>query len=233
MAFHESLNARDRRLATRLEGLGDVVVGFAMSQLVIQLPQLGKAFHVRDAFHVFAYFITFAVLVTLWLSFHRMVTQGFKPGRLDLFIVFVYLAFTSLMPYAMNANFSVQARFGSGVTAAEASWGIGIYCGCFFATLVTSATIYWRNLRRAWYTFDDEERDSVWLSALRTTSVGAAMLIILTADVIAGPERASYFFLLLFLPMLVIRRWFKKAPRSQPLQQLKSRVSNDDDDRRT
>jgi uncharacterized membrane protein len=233
VAFHESLSARDRRLATRLESLGDVVVGFAMSQLVIQLPQLGKAIHVRDAFHIVAYFVTFAVLVTLWLSFHRMMTQGFKPGRLDLSLAFVYLAFTSLMPYAMNANFAVQARLGSGVTAAEASWGIAVYCGCFFATLATSAAIYWRNLQRAWYTFDDEERDSVWLSALRTTSVGTVMLIILAADFVAGPERASFFFALLFIPAVIIRKWFKKAPRIKQLQQLKSRVGDNDDDRRT
>jgi uncharacterized membrane protein len=217
MAFHDTLHARDRRLVLRLESLSDVVVGFAMSQLVIQLPQVGKALRPLDLFHILAYFVTFTVLVTLWLTFHRLMTSGFKPGRLDMFLAFVYLAFTSLMPYALNANFSVQARLGAAASAAEvssveAAWGIGLYAGCFLATLVTAATIFWRNLRRAWFDYDTEERDAVWQSFLRNASLTIVMLLVLIVDFAVRPQLAAVGFMGLFIPLAIIRRWFRKAP---------------------
>src|SRR5271154_2204855 len=167
MTFLNTLAPRDRRLAGRLEGLGDVVVGFAMSQLVIQLPHLGHSIKASDAFQFVAYFGTFALLVINWLNFHRMMSTGFAPSRLDLGVAFVYLAFTSLLPYAMNNLFNAMSapynpqNPGENVDFRTA---FTLYAGAFLFTLSTSAIIWWRNLRRGWYHFDDAERNAAWQS---------------------------------------------------------------------
>ena len=63
MSFHETLAPRDHRLARRLESLGDVVIGFAMSQLVIQLPHLSRSIDTSNALQFLAYLGTFGLLV--------------------------------------------------------------------------------------------------------------------------------------------------------------------------
>jgi uncharacterized membrane protein len=206
----------DRRLARRMEGLGDVVVGFAMSQLVIQLPQAGAAIHARSAIQVIAYFGTFAVLVILWLNFHRMMSTAFAPHRLDLFLAFAYLAFTSLMPYAMNAVFSAM-HDAARISDSDVAYAIGVYTLAFSMTFLTSSVIWWRNLRRGWYHFEDEERDIAWRSAFRLTGIGTMMFIVLLIDVFWGPQAASPGFALLFIPQFA-GRFFRKAPSPAALR---------------
>jgi uncharacterized membrane protein len=216
MSFHDTLHAHDRRLALRLEGLGDVVVGFAMSQLVIQLPQAGQAIHARSAVQVVAYFGTFAVLVMLWLNFHRMMSTAFAPRRFDLFLAFAYLGFASLMPYAMNSVFAAM-RDAATISDSASAYAIGTYALAFSMTFLTSSIIWWRNLRRGWYHFEDEERNVAWRSTFRLTAIGIMMAVVLLIDIFAGPQRAGLSFALLFIPQ-VLARFFRTAPSAAALR---------------
>jgi uncharacterized membrane protein len=210
MSFHDTLNARDRRLALRMESLGDVVVGFAMSQLVVHLPDVGVAIHVRNVAQAGVYFVSFAYLVNLWLNFHKLMSTSFVPRRLDLFLAFAYLAFTSLVPYAVNSYFSTKT--GNGTSPIAGSFAIGVYAGVFFLTFLMSTILWWRNMRRGWHHFDTEERDDVWQKALRSTTVAFALFVALVVNVVAGAGTAGFWLAILIIAVTFISRRFKRAP---------------------
>src|ERR1700694_5925614 len=96
---------RERHLARRLEGFGDVVFGFAIAQLALQLdlPKAPSDLYGHPIKYVL-YFGTFTLLALLWLAFHRMLTGTYRPTRIDLIITFAFLAFVGLVPYAMYAK---------------------------------------------------------------------------------------------------------------------------------
>ncbi len=180
-AFAETLTPRERRLAGRLEGFGDIVFGFAISQCALLLTNAGGRVDLSRPAALAVYIGTFALLASLWLIYHRMMSSAFKPAGIDLVLAFSYLALVSLMPYAMYAlTHQVASLEAARVAFAE-------YSALYALLTALAAAITMRNLRRGWYGFADGERDLVWLGFVRNCAVCTFMSIGLVVDLATGP----------------------------------------------
>jgi uncharacterized membrane protein len=158
------------------------------------------------------YFGTFALLVSLWLIYHRMVSAGFRPAGLDLFLAFAFLGLVSLMPYAMYAQIHDTASLRA-ATAAVAEYSL-----LYSVLMAIGATVNVRNLRRAWYDFAEPERDRTWLAVIRQTILAAVMAIGLVVDLTLGPTWTGYTYVTIFLLMRIARSRFGRAPSAAKLR---------------
>lgn len=181
MSSHPNLTSRERHLAQRLEGFGDVVFGFAIAQLALQLdlPKTPGDL-VGHPIKYVLYFGTFGLLAILWLAFHRMLTGAYRPGRLDLVITFAYLAFVGLVPFAMYANVHFAG------TAATAVYGLATYQVCALGTAATCSAITFRNLVRGRASTDVADLRAAWRTGLATAWLSVVMLVALVANVAFG-----------------------------------------------
>jgi uncharacterized membrane protein len=143
IAFSETLTPRQRRLGGRLEGFGDIVFGFAVSQCALQLPTSNGHVDLAQPFALLLYFATFALVASLWLIFHRLMSGTYVPVGVDLFLAFAYLALVSLIPYAMYAITHTTATTLAGARAAVAA-----YTAIYAAMTLISSILSMRNLRR-------------------------------------------------------------------------------------
>jgi uncharacterized membrane protein len=206
-AYMESLPQRERHLASRLESFGDIVFGFSMSQLALQLDLPKTAADLIDnPLKYVLYFGTFGILSGLWLSYHRMMSTGFRPARTDLALAFLFLAFIGLIPYSMYANVRFAAAGPGG-----ASYGFAAYFLCFLVTTLVSATLGTRNLRRTWTFVDEEERSTRMRSIVITAGIATLCAALVVVDIAAGVQVAGPLTFLFLFPAFA-KRMLRNAP---------------------
>ncbi len=179
MTYRDTLSEKDAHLARRLEGFGDVVFGFSVSQLALQLslPQTPQAL-VDNPIRYFLYFATFAALAGFWLRFHRMLSGAFRPAPFDLVAVFFYLAFIGLVPFALYAN----AHFAMNGSLQGGRIGLAAYLLCILMLSLSSAAVQLRNFLRGYYFFDEAERRKAWESSVVSVAVTVTSAFALTVD---------------------------------------------------
>jgi len=212
-AYVATLPRHERRLAGRLEGFGDIVFGFAVSQCALQLPVSGGHVElVAKPFGLFLYFATFAILASLWLNYHRLMSGAFRPAPLDLFLAFAYLALVSLMPFAAFAITHYTA------TLASARLSVATYAGIYAPLSAITATLYIRNLRRGWHTSDSAERDRTWRGFQRALALTVLVSGALIVDLVAGPDWGGFSFFVIPVVIRVLRMRFPHAPSAENLR---------------
>ena len=204
-SFSATLSARERRLASRIEGFGDIVFGFGVSQCALQLPTDRGHVDLSRPLSLLIYFFTFALIASLWITFHRMMSSTFRPAGSDLVAAFAYLALVSLMPYAMYAT-----HIAASLAAARSA--LLEYVIIYAATSAVAAFITWRNLRRGWPYVDAIERDSIWLSFLRRSIVCVFMIVGATIDYFFGPTPGGLSLLLIIVALRIARTRYGRAP---------------------
>jgi uncharacterized membrane protein len=211
-AYAATLPPRERRLAGRLEGFGDIVFGFAVSQCALQLPTDHGHVDLARSASLGAYFGTFAVLASLWLSFHRITSESFRPTRVDLLLAFGYLAFVTLMPFAM---FSITHERES-LAAARAA--VAEYAIILSVVLLLGATMTLRNLRRGWYLQSEEDRQFAWHAFVRRLALGVVVAITCAIDLVFGPVASSLGFVTLVVVPRLSRTLFRHPPAPASLR---------------
>jgi uncharacterized membrane protein len=211
-SFAATLSARERRLSARLEGFGDIVFGFAVSQCALQLPLVHGHVDLSHLAGILSYFGTFALLATLWLTYHRLMSGPFKPARFDLLLAFAYLAFVSLMPYAMY-SLTHQSQKLEGPQAAVAEYAL-----LFALLMALAAVLTLRNLRRGWWHFDAEERDFTWNALLRRCVLCVVMIVGFAVDLVVGPIASSLALSCIPFIIAAVRMRFSHAPGSAALR---------------
>jgi uncharacterized membrane protein len=211
-SFAATLAPRERRLAARLEGFGDIVFGFAVSQCALQLPYANGHVSLAQPISLLLYFGTFALLASLWMTYHRLLSGSYRPRQIDLFLAFAYLALVSLMPYAM---YSITHEEESLAAARSA---LAEYSSLFAAIMALASVLTLRNLRRGWWTLDDEERDITWMAFARRCTLCVIMTIGLAVDLTLGPSASGIPFFAIFPAMMLIRMRFSKAPTTDRLR---------------
>ena len=204
--------ARERRLAGRLEGFADIVFGFAVSQCALQLVTARGQVDLTDPLALVLYFSTFAILASLWMMFHRIVSGAFAPVGIDLFGAFAFLAFVSLIPYAMDA---ATHAVGSGVAARAA---LARYTALYCLTTAVAAALNLRNLRRGWTYGDAAEHDRVWRALLRQSVVSALMGGASIIDVGFGPAPGSISLVTIPVAIRLARIRFGRTPSANKLR---------------
>jgi uncharacterized membrane protein len=213
IAFSATLTQRQRRLAGRLEGFGDIVFGFAISQCALQLPTSNGHVDLAHPFALLLYFGTFAIVASLWLIFHRLMSGTYVPSGIDLFLAFAYLALVSLIPYAMYAISHTTASTLEGARSAVAA-----YTALYAAMTLISSILSMRNLRRGYFYVSADDRRLAWASFVRGTILCVMMAAAFAIDRAFGPSWAGLelFFL---VPAIRVARWiFPRAPSAEALR---------------
>jgi len=203
---------RERRLATRLEGFGDIVFGFAVSQCALELPTAHGHVDFAHPVSLASYFGTFALLASLWLTYHRLLSGSYRPTRLDLFLALAYRALVSLMPFAMYSVTREQESLASARAA------IAEYAILFASMMGSAAVLTLRNLRRGWWTIGDDERTLTWSAFLRQCVLCALMLVAFATDLTLGPAASSVAFIAIFPATSLLRMRVKAAPSAAALR---------------
>jgi uncharacterized membrane protein len=139
---------------------------------------------------------------------------AFKPARIDLFLAFAYLALVSLMPFAMYAITHVDEN--NDYSSAQSA--LAEYTTLFAAMMALASVVYIRNLRRGWWTFDDEERNKTWASFVRCCVLIAVMSVAFIVDAVFGPVYCSIVFFAIFPVMALARRRLSVAPSAERLR---------------
>ena len=206
MSFRESLPANQRHAIGRFESFGDVVVGFSMSLLALQLdiPKTPD-----DVFgHASRYLVFFAAFGTVslfWLRFHRLMSTGFVPHHQDIVLLFAFLAFVALMPYALLTYSRLQR---STLSSPEA---LMLYIGVFLGAIGFGWLLTLRGMRRAWTYLDAVERRQSWRAFVAggtAIPVLAAALAVLATN---GSRGFSVVIVLVFAIPLARRLWRQPA----------------------
>jgi len=182
MRFRQTLPEGERHLVGRLESFGDIVVGFSMSQLALQL-EIPKTPH--DVFgHGIKYVVFFGAFVLLgifWLRFHRIMAIGFAPRTADIWLLFGFLAFVALVPYSLITYTRLVGPAG------YARESVALYLVDFLGVSVFSWILSIRGLRRAWSVLGEADRPAAWRPVLAGFVVVPVFLIALVSVVAAGP----------------------------------------------
>jgi uncharacterized membrane protein len=211
-SFSESIPPRERRLAGRLEGFGDIVFGFAVSECALQLPTSNGHVDLQHPFALLAYFATFAILASLWLIYHRMMSGTYRPRGFDLFIPFAYLALVSLVPFGMYGLTHQHA------TISDARAALLSYLILYAVTTLLSSILLYRNLRRGYFFLSTEDRDHAWKTLMRSAVLCVMMAIAIVFDVTLGPSSAGLFTLLIVVAMRAVLVRYPHAPSATQLR---------------
>jgi len=207
LKFRQTLPAGERHLVGRLESFGDIVVGFSMSQLALQL-EIPKTPH--DVFgHGIKYVVffgAFALLGIFWLRFHRVMAIGFAPRPLDISLLFGFLSFVALVPFSLITYTRLVGPAG------YARESVTLYLADFLGVALFSFALSIRGLRRAWSVLDEAERPAAWRPVIAGFVVVPAFLLALASVVAAGPIALGW--LILIGP--VVRRAVRRVPRPWP-----------------
>ena len=212
VSFSATLTGRERRLAGRLEGFGDIVFGFAVSQCALQLPTDRGHVDIAHPVALLLYFATFALIASLWLTYHRLLSGTFAPSGVDLFVAFAYLALVSLIPYAMyGITHDVQ-------DAANARLAFSDYAALYTTMTALSVLLSLRNLRRGYFFLSDDDRRSVWFSFLRQSVLVVMMLAAFGLDLAYGAPVAGIFLFGISPAIAVAKALFSRVPSAARLR---------------
>jgi uncharacterized membrane protein len=206
MRYRQTLPIGERHLVGRLESFGDIVMGFSMSQLALQLEIPKRP---EDVFahpmNYFVFFAAFGLLAMFWLRFHRIMAIGFAPRRVDLALLFGMLSFIALVPFALITYTRLLGPQGS-----FSQQSVSLYLGVFLGISVFSWALNIRGLRRAWPVLEtDEERNDAWRPVLAGAVLVPTFAIALAGVLTAGPY--AFGLLLLMAPLIRVAR--RLAPR--------------------
>ena len=197
-AFRDTLPSHERHFVARFESFGDIVVGFSMSLLALQLtiPHTAAELYASHT-RLLEFFGTFALVSVYWVGFHGIMSTGFAPKRTDMFFGFAYLALVALTPYAFLVNASLSHSL------QDAYAGLGFYIVVFLAVTICSLVLNVRGAQRAWPFLDHPRRLRAWrrvvMGAMYAACLGVALALDATRNVaLAG---ASLFALLVILPL--------------------------------
>jgi len=95
----EPLNAS--YFTRRLENFSDIVFGFSISLLAVQLEVPKSAAQIVLS-HYFFFFLTFAVMAAVWYLHYRMFRFAFAAQALDVILNFVFLGCVAFLPYTLE-----------------------------------------------------------------------------------------------------------------------------------
>jgi uncharacterized membrane protein len=103
---HDRMRAPDEPLhasyfTRRLENFSDIVFGFSISLLAVQLGVPKSAAEIVLAHYLF-FFSTFAIMAAAWYLHYRMFRFAFAAQALDVILNFIFLAGVAFLPYTLE-----------------------------------------------------------------------------------------------------------------------------------
>jgi uncharacterized membrane protein len=177
----------------------------------LQLPIARGHVDIGHPTALLLYFGTYAIIASLWLIYHRMLSGTYRPAGVDLALPFAYLAFVSLIPYAMY-------EIAHNRDAESARTSLFYYLAIYATMTALSAVLTFRNMRRGYFYLDAGDRDFTWLTLLRQLVLCGMMSVALVINAFFGPARAGIFLILIFVAVRVARMLFPHAPSAARLR---------------
>ena len=204
MRFRQTLPLGDRHLIGRLESFGDIVVGFSMSQLALQLEiprTAGEVF--AHSLRYIVFFVAFGVVSGFWFRFHRIMSTGFAPRRIDVILLFAFLAFVALTPYALVTYSRMRGN------DALAPQGVLLYLAVILGVIGFSWLLTLRGMRRAWGYLDAQQRRDTWRAFIAGVAAIPGFTIALVSIGVNGTQAFPVFLAVIPL-VLIARRLFRR-----------------------
>jgi uncharacterized membrane protein len=177
----------------------------------LQLPLQQGRVDLSRPLALLLYFGTFAVLASLWLIYHRMMSGTYRPRGIDLFVPFAYLALVSLVPYALYG-------LSHNATLEGAQTALLDYLVLYSGMTALATILTFRNLRRGYIYLSAEDRDFAWLVFLRQAVLCGMMTTALVINKVAGPSQAGIFLLFIVPAIRIARLRFPHAPSAERLR---------------
>ncbi|MEA2690298.1 MAG: Endosomal/lysosomal potassium channel [Candidatus Eremiobacteraeota bacterium] len=207
MRYRQTLPLGERHLVGRLESFGDIVLGFSMSQLALQL-EIPKT--PREVFghplNYFIFFAAFGLLGIFWLRFHRIMAIGFAPRPVDIGLLFAFLAFVAMVPYSLVTYMRLLGPAG------YSRESVSLYLVDFLGVATFSWVLSIRGMRRAWGVLDETERPGAWRPVIAGFIIVPAFVIALAGVLATGP--IAFGVLILIGPL--VRFAVRLVPRPWP-----------------
>ena len=164
----------DEHLVRRLEAFSDIVIGFSLAELSLSLtvPNRLSDLLQNSAIGMIAYAWTFTIICTLWFMHHRLFARAFVPGKLAIFLNFVWLGTVGLLTYLLQ----VYLHFAADPVASRLIYEA--YFGLYGLNLAITAWLYAISLRTHNGRYSEEVVRSVRASTLRLGVAGGVVLIL-------------------------------------------------------
>jgi TMEM175 potassium channel family protein len=200
----------------RLEAFSDIVFGFSLAQLALQLQLPARAEDVLGhPIRWVIFFGTFALITLFWLAHYRMFRLAFEPEPFDVFLNFVFLSFIAVLPFAMQANIRFQGAASS----------FALYAGAFAGISFPMCVLMLRGLARRNPSVTEKERLTMWRAVLRNGLVFVASLAALVMLRFYPVWRASLPYPILGAGTMLVRRLVRSVPsRFEPLPAVQSAI---------
>jgi uncharacterized membrane protein len=161
----------DERMLHRLEAFSDVVLGFSLALLGLNLVIPRHATDVyRDPIGLMAFFFTFGMVAAVWYSHHRLFSKFFVPNRAMILLNFAMLAFTVLLVYMLE----VFMHFSDGGSVPDYAVAGASYCGAFAIVYALLAVLFVLGVRTLWDALSPADRIVGIQSAVRVATVAVS-----------------------------------------------------------
>lgn len=171
----------EKEVVHRIEAFSDIVIGFSLAQLGLNLTIPAHArdlfTHVHGATSLFALFVTFALVCVVWWHHHRIFRHLFIPTRFNIFANFAALCGVILLAYSMQIL--VHAHMVDNVALA-------MYTGSFGWIMAFFAYIAWSGLRARGSGMSANVRTESHKTAIRDTVVSIWMLVFTVVVLVFG-----------------------------------------------
>ena len=142
----------------RLENFSDIVFGFSISLLALQLDVPKTAADINP-WHYLYFFLTFAVLASMWYMHYRMFRFAFAAQPLDVVLNFALLGCVAFLPYSLQ----LLVRYGNSTLPA-------ILYGIDFGTVyLLTAILNLRGLHHWMRSLSEPLRSRLWRRVLTGT----------------------------------------------------------------
>lgn len=156
----------EKEVVHRIEAFSDIVIGFSLAQLGLNLTIPAHArdlfTHVHGATGLIALVITFALVCLVWWNHHRIFRHLFIPTAFNVFANFAALCGVILLAYSMQIV--VHNHMGDKVAFA-------MYTGSFSWIMGLFAMLAWSGLRARGSAMSAKTRAESYKTAIRDTVV--------------------------------------------------------------
>jgi len=118
----QSLTAVEHKTNSRIEAFSDIVFGFSLFNLALNLKAPATPHELIAQIPQFAVFIgTFGVLCSIWWLHHRLFLEFFKPDNAGIVLNFFLLGAVAMFTYPLQ----LFMKFGTDNTITFAAYAVG------------------------------------------------------------------------------------------------------------
>lgn len=205
MADHPNpsgLTAAEHKTISRVESFGDIVFGFSLFNLAVNLhpPTTSSAF-LAETPEFILFLVTFGILCSFWWMHHRLFKDYFKPDTIGLILNFAFLAGVALFSFPLQ----LYLRFGF-----RDPLTVAAYCAANFVLFGLVSTMVWKGLRQLGPSLTEERRRYGRGMGIRTGILSALMLTSICLYHL-GPQIMLYPILAMALIVPIQRRMDRRA----------------------